>query len=109
MKKMTSRRDFLKKCVQVPLGGAAVLALSACGKEEKAAMVCANENAMTASEKSLRQTLKYTETSPDPAKTCKDCAFFKPTTGPAGCGACDMFSGKQANADGWCVSWSIKT
>lgn len=109
MDKMTSRREFLKKCIQVPVGGSVVLGLAACGKDEAASLVCANENLMTASEKSMRQTLKYTETSPDPAKTCKDCAFFKPTTGPVGCGTCEMFTGKQANAGGWCVSWSAKT
>ncbi|MGY8985483.1 MAG: high-potential iron-sulfur protein [Sphingomonadales bacterium] len=62
---------------------------------------------MTPAEKSLRRTLQYTETSPDPTKTCSDCEFFQLATDAAGCGSCEMFGGKQANSGGHCVSWSV--
>lgn len=107
MEKTTSRRAFLLKCLQLPIGGSILLGLAACDSGSDSTMVCADESKMTAAEKSLRRTLQYTETSPDPAKTCSDCEFFKPATDAPGCGSCEMFSGKQANSGGYCVSWSV--
>ncbi len=107
MEKNTLRRTFLLKCLQFPIGGGVLLGLAACGRESENLMVCADESSMTSAEKSLRTTLQYTETSPDPAKTCLDCEFFTAATEGAGCGACEMFGGKQANSGGYCVSWSV--
>ncbi len=107
MEKTTSRRAFLLKCLQLPIGGSVLLALAACDRDSDSSMVCADESAMTPAEKSLRRTLQYAETSPDPAKTCSDCEFFKQATDAAGCGSCEMFVGKQANSGGYCVSWSV--
>lgn len=107
MEKTTSRRAVLLRFLQVPLGGGLLLGLSACGSEGSNSRVCADESAMTAAEKSLRRTLNYSETSPDPAKTCSACEFFEAAAGGGGCGTCEMFGGKQANAGGYCVSWSV--
>ena len=107
MDKITSRRALLLRFLQLPIGGSILLGLAACGRDSGSSMVCADESAMTAAEKSLRRTLSYTETSPDPAKTCSDCEFFQAATDAGGCGACEMFGGKQANAGGYCVSWSV--
>lgn len=107
MEKTTSRRALLLKCLQLPIGGSVLLGLAACGRDSSSSMVCADESAMTAAEKSLRRTLEYTETSSDPAKTCSDCEFFRAEKDASGCGTCEMFGGKQANSGGYCVSWSV--
>lgn len=107
MEKNISRRTLLLRSLQFPIGGGVLLGLSACGSDSGNSKVCANESAMTAAEKSLRRTLQYTETSPDPAKTCAECEFFKAAADAGGCGACEMFGGKQANSGGYCVSWSV--
>jgi len=106
MKKTISRRALLSKGLQLSIGGSVLLTLGACGDSDSP-MVCADESAMTLAEKSLRLTLEYTETSPDPTKTCSDCEFFKLAAGTAGCGSCEMFGGKPANSGGHCVSWSV--
>lgn len=106
MEKTNLRRDFLLKCLQLPVGGSVLLGLAACDSDGGNLMVCADENAMTSAEKSLRTTLQYTETSPDPAKTCSDCEFFT-ATAATGCGTCEMFGDKPANPGGHCVSWSV--
>ena len=107
MGKITSRRAFLLKCLQLPIGGSVLLGLAACDRDSESSMVCADGSAMTTAEKSLRRTLQYTETSADPAKTCSDCEFFQPATDAAVCGSCEMFGGKQANSGGYCLSWSV--
>ena len=103
--KTNLRREFLLKCLQLPIGGSVLIGLAACdsGGESESSMVCADENSMTSADKSLRNTLQYTEISPDPAKTCSDCEFFT-ATAATGCGACEMFGGKSANSGGYCVS-----
>lgn len=104
MEKPTSRRAFLLKCIQVPVGGTVLLGLTACEGDSASSLVCADENVMTSAEKSLRRTLQYAEASPFPGKTCNKCEFFKGTTG---CGTCEMFGGKPVNPGGHCVSWSV--
>ena len=100
------RRDFLLRCLQLPIGGSVLLGLAACDSDSESSMVCADESLMTSADKSLRTTLQYTEMSPDPAKTCSDCEFFT-ATAATGCGSCEMFGGKPANSAGYCVSWSV--
>lgn len=107
MEKNLSRRTVLLRSLQLPIGGSALLGLAACGSDSGSSVACADESGMTAAEKSLRRTLNYTETSPDPSKTCSDCEFFNAAAGAGGCGACEMFGGKQANSGGYCVSWSV--
>ncbi len=100
-----SRRTILLRCLQLPVGGSALLGLVACGKG--GASVCADPNAMTSAEESVRRTLKYTETSPDPDKVCASCEFFHAGPEAGACGTCEMFSGKPVNPGGYCDSWSV--
>jgi hypothetical protein len=107
MVKKISRRTALLRCMQIPIGGSILFGLAACGKNEGSAMVCADPNNMTSAEESLRRTLKYTETSSDPAKICSGCAFFHAAQQAGGCGSCEMFGGKPVNPGGHCDSWSV--
>lgn len=42
-----------------------------------------------------------------PGQLCSNCNFFKGKAGDAG-GPCDIFSGREVNAKGWCSSWAKK-
>lgn len=107
MDKKISRRTVLLRCIQLPIGGSVLLGLAACGSKESNSMVCADPTKMNSAEESVRRTLKYTETSPDPTKTCVDCEFFHAAETAGGCGTCEMFNGKAVNPGGHCDSWSV--
>ena len=110
MNKKLTRRTFVVRSIQVPLGASLALGLQACGGggggSESAATqtVCADPEAMSASEASMRSSLGYTPSSPDPAQNCAGCAYFK--GGASECGACDLLGGSQVNASGRCDSWA---
>ena len=57
-----------------------------------------------AGDKEQRDGLHYAEASPDPAKTCENCQYFK---GQGRCGNCRIFS-SPVNPAGICDSWSQK-
>lgn len=92
---MISRRGLLV--------GAAVL--GSARRVVAAEKVCADPAKLDDGQKSLRASMNYVERSPDPSKSCKDCAFFQ--AAGDGCGACQIFSG-PANANGHCDSWGAK-
>lgn len=54
---------------------------------------------------SLRESLHYAETGPNPAQTCSGCAFF--SNAVESCGQCQIFNG-PANVKGHCDSWSAR-
>jgi hypothetical protein len=105
MPAILSRRKLLRHTIKLPLAlfvanvGAGAL-LSA-----EASDLCADPGKMDADQKGTRDSLHYTEASPDPAKTCSGCGFFQATAN--GCGTCVIFSG-PANSKGHCDSWSPK-
>ncbi len=106
-----SRRALLLRGLQIPIASGALFGLSACGDGQDSgsdtAMVCADPGAMTSAEASIRRTLNYAETSPDPARTCSDCEFFHAAQEAGGCGTCEMFAGEPVNPGGHCDSWSV--
>jgi hypothetical protein len=57
-----------------------------------------------AGDKEQRDALHYAEASPDPAKTCENCQYFK---GQGRCGNCRIFN-SPVNPAGFCDSWSQK-
>jgi hypothetical protein len=109
MEKKLSRRSVLWRGLQLPIGAGAVLALAACddGGRGETAVACADPGAMTSAEESVRRTLKYTEISSDPARTCSACEFFHAAEETGACGSCEMFGGKPVNPGGHCDSWSV--
>jgi len=58
------------------------------------------------SDSSLRNSLHYVESGPDPAQHCAGCSFFSDPKGD--CGSCMIFNG-PANKNGHCDSWSARS
>jgi hypothetical protein len=102
-RRFLSRRKLLQRSVALPLGLFAMFRIS--GAAADAGMLCADPVKMDATQRSARDSLHYSENSPDPAKTCAACSFFQP--GAAACGSCMIFNG-PANAKGHCDSWNSK-
>lgn len=99
-----TRRKLLERGVQLPLGGVLVAAV-AVQSAEAGDKVCADVNAMDSGQRSIRESLNYTEMSKVPKETCGVCGFF--TAKGDGCGDCMIFTG-PANAMGRCDSWAAK-
>lgn len=106
MDKKISRRTVLLRALQIPVGGGILLGLSSCGSDGGSAMLCADPSMMSSADASLRRTLNYTEISPDPAKVCAGCLYFRGVNETDGCGSCDMFPGRPVNPGGYCDSWN---
>jgi hypothetical protein len=90
------RRQLLRSAVVMFVGTVAAVS------KAKAAS-CASPNA---SDASLRASLHYTESSPNPAQRCSGCSFFSDPKGD--CGTCGIFSA-PANINGRCDSWSARS
>lgn len=105
-----TRRMFCRLCLTTTAATAAVT-LTACsgGKSGSASASCADPEAMSPSETSLRQANHYGERSDDAAKTCKGCTFFTAGADATACGTCQIFTGGPANPSGHCDSWAAKT
>ncbi len=103
-----SRRSVLNQSVRLPIAGAAVFALSACGEggDKPKALVCADPNSLSMAENSLRQSGHYVEKAPEADKNCSVCSFFTMGEKPP-CGKCEIFQG-PVNAGGHCDSWAKK-
>ena len=86
------------------VGSALVRALEMAAAAD--AKACVDLKTMDSGQKSIRESLKFTEKAADPAKTCGSCGFFTPTT--EGCGTCMIFTG-PANSMGHCDAWSAKS
>ena len=55
---------------------------------------------------SLRKSLHYVESSPNPDQHCSGCSFFSASQGS--CGRCMIFDG-PANINGHCDSWAARS
>ena len=101
-KEVFSRRSLLAKTAGiVPV--CAFVPMTAKAADEK--WVCADP---AGGDRSLRDSLHFTEMSPNPKESCKACGLFHAEAGPGPmCGHCDIFNG-PANANGRCDSWSAK-
>lgn len=98
-----SRRVTLQLLTAAPFVSAV---LQACGSKDKPDS-CNDVSALSASEKAVRDALKYTDTSADPAKLCKDCIQYVVSPDPAQCGSCKVVKG-PIHPDGSCSSWAKK-
>jgi hypothetical protein len=61
---------------------------------------------LTAEDKKLRETLRYTDRSPDPQKLCNACQQYLPNT-DADCGGCKLIKGPIHPA-GSCTAFMAK-
>ena len=91
----------LTACVVVVITSGIPLARGA----EKTDRVCAKPGALTDAQEQQRKLDNYTEKSPDPGKTCRQCGFFTPGAETTGCGSCAIFNG-PANPRGKCDDWT---
>ncbi len=104
-----TRRMFFRLGLTTTAAVAATAAMTSCsGGKPAAARGCADPEAMSPSENSLRQANHYVENSSDAAKTCADCTFFTAAVDGPGCGTCTIYTGGPANAKGTCDSWAAK-
>lgn len=111
-----SRRRFLAKTFAWSVAGAVGASLAACGGENKATnntagnaaaeKVCVDLDHLTSDQASLRESVEYTNNSPDAAKMCGACAFFT-AEGDGACGHCQILNGPAAKT-GHCTSWAAK-
>jgi hypothetical protein len=95
-----SRRHFLVVLSTVTAASGAVLA--GCGKKE---FSCKDVPGLDSDAAKLRETVKYTDHSPEPAKKCSNCLQYKPA--PEGCGGCNVVKG-TIHPDGYCTLWAAK-
>lgn len=97
---MDSRRRLA-----LALIGLAPLVMEQAAKAQPAA--CFDPNTLPLSQKSRRRSLKYVEPSPDPARQCGGCSFYKASD--VRCGTCTMLTGGPVSANGLCNFFAAKT
>ncbi len=120
-----TRRDFL---LSLGVAGAAGAALSACGNGDTppattpdvppateqrptptgdiVASECPGYENLSESELAIRNTLNYTDVTPEPGQYCHNCRFI--AEGDYGdCIGCQLFPGPVA-PEGWCSSWAAE-
>ena len=87
-----SRRNALGIALMVAAGGAA----------RAQDGTCVSPDDLSPTERAQRDSLHYTNPSPDQASTCSACAFFSDPD--SGCGKCQILGGvvaKGAHCDSW--------
>lgn len=68
---------------------------------------CDDTSGLTEAEIKTRESLKYVEKTPDPAKNCANCSLYQEPKGGAYCGGCDVMKG-PINPQGYCTAWAPK-
>jgi hypothetical protein len=96
-----SRRSLLARSLLAAAGAA--IAPSMAKAADKA---CVDMEHLDSGQKSIRESLNYTNKSPHANMTCAQCGFFEAKAD--GCGDCMIFTGPAAAA-GHCDSWSAKS
>ena len=106
MKQTTfSRRTVLARACQLSAAVALPLFTNAVKGKEAA---CVDPEQLSAGEISLRESVKYTDSSSASEKSCVKCAFFQASTDAPKCGRCQILNG-SVSAAGHCTSWSPKS
>ncbi len=104
----TSRRAFMSRLGLGALSIGAIAAVQACGKSGGGeGAKCDDTTGLDDAAKATRTSLKYTDKSPDPAKTCSKCQQFNAPEGGAACGGCKLFKGTVSPA-GNCAGFVVK-
>jgi hypothetical protein len=98
-KPLLSRRTVLDG-LAVVTAGALGSGLAGCSKP--AASACVDPAELTDAENQLRQSLSYTDQSPNKDQVCARCSFFKAAQA---CGHCSILSG-PVSPTGHCNSWA---
>lgn len=117
-----TRRNLLKRAAWAGAAGIGLLSLAACGSSEAAKpaeqakqqvnsgaqLACAGSADIAATDEGARKALKYVEQSPDPARVCNNCRFFKQPEGGSACGGCQIVTGPIAPT-GYCSTWTARS
>ena len=104
-----TRRSFFRLGIALSAGVAAAAVSSCSSKPQAASAACANPDALSPAEMSLRMSNHYVEKTADAAKRCVGCSFFKAGADANGCGTCQIYNGGPANPQGYCDSWAAKS
>jgi hypothetical protein len=124
MKSEITRRNFLEKtaytaAATLTLGyllagckseGDAGAAKGAGDTKKQAAsgdFSCTDVSGLSDADKATRESLKYVDKTPDPAKPCDACALYTQPTGGAQCGGCTVVKG-PIHPKGYCTAWAPK-
>lgn len=95
-----SRKNFI---ITAGVVGATLIT----GKDLFSQAKCDDVSGLKPDEIKHRQSLKYTDKSPEAGKNCKNCALFVAPKGNAPCGGCTLVKG-PISPNGWCTSWVKK-
>ena len=95
----SNRRHFLALAAAAPF--AALVATDALAE----AAACFDPAALPMSQQRFRKSVQFLAVSPDAAKRCALCAFYK--AGQPGCGTCQILSG-PVSAGSYCSSYAAK-
>ncbi|HET9388637.1 MAG TPA: high-potential iron-sulfur protein [Steroidobacteraceae bacterium] len=68
----------------------------------------AAESCVDPASESLRSSLHYASTAPNPKQSCGACGFFTGDQSKPGCGNCQIMSG-PVDQTGHCDSWSARS
>ena len=98
---MTQRIE--RRRLLVASSAATLGALTGCKRSD----TCPAEqvNKLSAEDKKVRDTLQYTDRSPDPQKVCNRCQQYLPSD--ADCGGCKLLKG-PIHPDGYCTAFVAK-
>lgn len=119
------RREFFKRAAV--LGAMAVGAggfLSACeapqqngdqqagegeGTDQAAGdLNCEDTEGLEEAQIKVRDSLQYTDDSPEPGQTCDNCELYTEPEQPGSCGGCQTVPG-PIHPKGWCTAWVAMT
>ena len=89
------------------LAGFAPLAMAASTRALAEGATCYDANALPLSQKNMRRSLGYMDSSNDPAKRCGLCAFY--AAGSGDCGKCQLLANGPVNAGALCASYAAKS
>src|SRR5690349_3888793 len=98
-----SRRSFLARGLMLgAAAGALPVLASACGGSSN--LQCTDVSSLTPAELATRQSLEYTDHSPQADKRCSICRFFTAAQSQDQCGTCQLVKG-PIHPDGMCKSF----
>jgi uncharacterized paraquat-inducible protein A len=70
-----------------------------------AGATCVDQDELSDSVQSMRESLEYTDSAPDAKQSCRHCSFFKAAKPSDACAGCEVL-GSSVSATGHCVSWT---
>jgi hypothetical protein len=65
---------------------------------------CEDTTGLEPAQIKVRESLKYTDDSPEPGKTCDNCKLYTQPKTAGGCGGCTTVPG-PIHPKGWCSAW----